>query len=333
MDFEKWIELGVKKKASDLHLCSAHYPRLRIDGELQVLEGYSRVDEKEIKMLSQTLLTEPKYLQLAEKGQLDFAFTQNKQRLRGHFFKQQYGISAAFRFIPESCPDFDVLNIPAIVQQLMRQENGLILITGATGSGKSTTLNAVISAMNQRYARHIIILEDPIEYLHRDGLGLIQQRDLSLHTCSANAALSATLRQDPDIILLSELRDLESIRLALTAAETGHLVLATLHTRTAAQAVDRLIDVFPAEDKSCVRGQLASSLIAVLAQKLVLKEGGGRIPLFEVLVRTPAVSHLIREGKIHQLEDVMHRGSQWGMQTFTQHKEQLQQEGSLAKNA
>ncbi|WP_339057221.1 PilT/PilU family type 4a pilus ATPase [Candidatus Regiella endosymbiont of Tuberolachnus salignus] len=331
MDFEQLIVLSTKHNASDLHLCSGHYPRLRIDGLLRPFPEYSPVNNNELQALCQQLLNEAQRLKLRQDGQLDFAYTtKNKQRLRGNFFQQQHGLSVAFRLISSHCPQLTALAVPDVIEQLMQQKDGLILITGATGSGKSTTLNAIIGAIHQQGGRHIITLEDPIEYIHEQGAGLIQQRDLGCHTHSASAALNATLRQDPDIILLGELRDTESIRLALTAAETGHLVLATLHTRTAAQAIDRLIDVFPAAEKIAVRGQLAAGLVAVIAQKLVNKQGGGRIALFEILTRSTAVSNLIREGKTHQLEGVMQTNGQLGMQTFIQGMQQRQRQGLLA---
>ncbi|WP_342221582.1 PilT/PilU family type 4a pilus ATPase [Candidatus Fukatsuia endosymbiont of Tuberolachnus salignus] len=332
MDFEEFVAFSVKHKASDLHLCSGHHPRLRIDGVLQSLQQYAPLSDSWTQILCQQLLNERQYLKLQQKGQLDFSYTtKHGQRLRGNFFQQQHGLSVAFRLVSSHCPELKALAAPAIIERLMQQEDGLILVTGATGNGKSTTLNAIIGAIHQQGGRHIITLEDPIEYIHNEGSGLIQQRDLSCHTHCASAALNAALRQDPDIILLGELRDTASIRLALTAAETGHLVLATLHTRTAAQAVDRLIDVFPAEEKACVRGQLAAGLVAVIAQKLARKRGGGRIALFEILVRSTAVSNLIREGKTHQLEGVMQTNGQLGMQTFSQGIQQRQKQKLLAE--
>ncbi len=208
------------------------------------------------------------------------------------------------------------------MQQLTLKRDGLILVTGATGSGKSTTLAAMIASINQHQQQHIITLEDPIEFIHHSGGSLIQQREIGPHCASFSQGLRSALREDPDVILIGELRDGETIRLALTAAETGHLVLATLHTRGAAQAVERLLDVFPAEEKALIRTQLAGSLRAVIAQRLVPSGQGLRIALFEVLVKTPAISSLIREGKTHQIAGLLQTGSRFGMQTFSQSLEQ-----------
>ncbi|PZL86962.1 type IV pili twitching motility protein PilT, partial [Pantoea graminicola] len=204
------------------------------------------------------------------------------------------------------------------VPPLLAQQDGLILVTGATGSGKSTTLAALVDALNRQQACHIITLEDPIEFIHQSRQSLIQQREIGLHCASFALGIRAALREDPDVILLGELRDSDTIRQALTAAETGHLVLATLHTRGAAQAVDRLVDVFPAEEKPLVRSQLAGSLKAVIAQRLVPSAAGGRIGLFEILIATPGITNLIREGKMHQIPALLQTGAQAGMQTFEQ---------------
>ncbi|CNK47047.1 twitching motility protein PilT [Yersinia mollaretii] len=330
-DFANKVEASVNHNASDLHLCTGYHPVLRIDGELKTFTHWPRVNAGWLNGLSQHLLSEVQQNRLQHTGQVDCAYTTAAgQRLRANVFQQRQGQSIAFRLISATCPSLAELDAPSIISQLIRQENGLILVTGATGSGKSTTLSAMISAINQQQARHIITLEDPIEFIHRSQSCLIQQRELGSHTDSFSDALSAALRQDPDIILLGELRDQETIRLALTAAETGHLVLATLHTRTATQSVDRLVDVFPAAEKAVIQAQLAASLRAVIAQKLCQKSGGGRIAVFEILTQTPAGSHLIREGKTYQLPTVIQSGGQWGMQTFEQSIAQRQKEGSLA---
>ncbi|WP_186380265.1 type IV pilus twitching motility protein PilT [Yersinia mollaretii] len=330
-DFANKVAASVNHNASDLHLCTGYHPVLRIDGELKTFTHWPRVNAGWLNGLSQHLLSEVQQKRLQRTGQVDCAYTTAAgQRLRANVFQQRQGQSIAFRLISATCPSLAELDVPSIISQLIRQENGLILVTGATGSGKSTTLSAMISAINQQQARHIITLEDPIEFIHRSQSCLIQQRELGSHTDSFSGALSAALRQDPDIILLGELRDQETIRLALTAAETGHLVLATLHTRTATQAIDRLVDVFPAAEKTVIQAQLAASLRAVIAQKLCQKSGGGRIAVFEILTQTPAGSHLIREGKTYQLPTVIQSGGQWGMQTFEQSIAQRQKEGSLA---
>ncbi len=330
-DFINKVAAIVNHNASDLHLCTGYHPVLRIDGELQTFTHWPRVSTGWLNGLSQHLLSEVQQCRSHRQGQVDCAYsTPDGQRLRANIFHQRQGKSAALRVIPTTSPSLVALDVPPIINQLILQEDGLILVTGATGSGKSTTLSAMISAINQQQARHIITLEDPIEFIHSSQSCLIQQRELGSHTRCFNSALRGALRQDPDIILLGELRDLDTIRLALTAAETGHLVLATLHTRTATQAIDRLVDVFPSEEKATIRAQLAASLRAVIAQKLCHKTGGGRVALFEVLTQTTAASHLIREGKIYQLPNVIQTSQQWGMQTFEQSMAQRQKQGILA---
>lgn len=319
MDIDELVTLSVKHNASDLHLCTGHLPMLRIDGELQPLTQAGIVSVERMQSLCNRLLTSQQRQVLQQSGQLDSALaTTDGRRLRANFFLRNGGISVALRMIAEQCPSLAVLQVPMSMSALTQREDGLILVTGATGSGKSTTLAAMIDEINQHQRRHILTLEDPIEFIHHSQLSLIQQRELGRDTHSFDEALRAALREDPDVILLGELRDTTTIRLALTAAETGHLVLATLHTRNAPQAVERLVDVFPAEEKPYVRAQLASSLQAVIAQKLVRKPAGGRTAVFEVLITTPAVSSMIREGKTHQLASVLETGAQFGMQTFAQ---------------
>ncbi|MGN7975871.1 type IV pilus twitching motility protein PilT [Serratia sp. 22264] len=330
MDIDEFVALSVKHNASDLHLCAGHQPMLRIDGELQPLEGAEILTQERMHQLCGTLLQPPQRQLLQQHGQLDLALTlAGDIRLRANFFLQSLGISIALRLIAGHCPTLAALAAPAIVPALLRREDGLILVTGATGSGKSTTLAAMIDDINQHQRRHVITLEDPIEFMHYSRKSLIQQRELGRDSHSFDEALRAALREDPDVILLGELRDTTTIRLALTAAETGHLVLATLHTRSAPQAVDRLVDVFPAEEKPYVRAQLAASLQAVIAQKLLSRPGGGRVAIFEVLTATAAVSSMIREGKTHQLASVLQTGAQSGMQTFEQGLQQRIDAGLL----
>ncbi|CAI2003659.1 type IV pilus twitching motility protein PilT [Serratia plymuthica] len=330
MDIDEFVALSVKHNASDLHLCAGHQPMLRIDGELQPLEGAEILTQERMQQLCGTLLQPPQRQLLQQHGQLDLALTlAGDIRLRANFFLQSLGISIALRLIAGHCPTLAALAAPAIVPALLRREDGLILVTGATGSGKSTTLAAMIDDINQHQRRHVITLEDPIEFMHRSRKSLIQQRELGRDSHSFDEALRAALREDPDVILLGELRDTTTIRLALTAAETGHLVLATLHTRSAPQAVDRLVDVFPAEEKPYVRAQLAASLQAVIAQKLLSRPGGGRVAIFEVLTATAAVSSMIREGKTHQLASLLQTGAQSGMQTFEQGLQQRIDAGLL----
>jgi twitching motility protein PilT len=330
MDLDEVVALSVKHNAADLHLCSGHLPHWRRQGVLEPIPQQTVLDGDWLETFMQQWLSGVQQDELEASGHVDFAITlQSGVRLRANLFMQRHGLSLALRLIASQAPDIDQLQLPDVVQQLLQLEEGLILITGATGSGKSTTLAALVDSLNREQPRHIITLEDPIEFVHHSQRSLIQQREVGAHTASFQHGLKAALREDPDVILLGELRDSETIRLALTAAETGHLVLATLHTRGATQAVDRLVDVFPAEEKNLVRTQLAGSLKAVLAQRLVPAKNGGRIGLFEVLVATPAVVNLIREGKMHQLPGVLQTGAQAGMQTFAQSEQARQTAGMI----
>lgn len=330
MDLDEVVALSVKHNAADLHLCSGHLPHWRRQGVLEPIPQQTAQDGDWLETFLQQWLSGVQQDELEASGHVDFAITlQSGVRLRANLFMQRHGLSLALRLIASQAPNINPLQLPDVVTQLLQLEEGLILITGATGSGKSTTLAALVDSLNREQARHIITLEDPIEFVHHSQRSLIQQREVGAHTVSFQQGLKAALREDPDVILLGELRDSETIRLALTAAETGHLVLATLHTRGATQAVDRLVDVFPAEEKNLVRTQLAGSLKAVLAQRLVPAKNGGRIGLFEVLVATPAVTNLIREGKMHQLPGVLQTGAQSGMQTFAQSEQARQQAGLI----
>lgn len=330
MDIDEFVALSVKHNASDLHLCTGHLPMLRIDGELQAVERGEILTQQQMSAWCQTQLAQTMWQQLQQVGQLDLALAlADGTRLRANFFLQNAGVSVALRRIASQCPTLAELTTPEIIPALLQREDGLILVTGATGSGKSTTLAAMIDFINRHQRRHILTLEDPIEFIHRSQRSLIQQRELGRDTHSFDDALRAALREDPDVILLGELRDTTTVRLALTAAETGHLVLATLHTRSAPQAVERLVDVFPAEEKAYVRAQLASSLQAVIAQKLLSKPGGGRVAIYEILTATAAVSSMIREGKNHQLVSVLQTGAQSGMQTFEQGLQQRVAQGIL----
>ncbi|MDS1445921.1 type IV pilus twitching motility protein PilT [Shigella boydii] len=302
MNMEEIVALSVKHNVSDLHLCSAWPARWRIRGRMEA----APFDAPDVEELLREWLDDDQRAILLENGQLDFAVSlAENQRLRGSAFAQRQGISLALRLLPSCCPQLEQLGAPPVLPELLKSENGLILVTGATGSGKSTTLAAMVGYLNQHADAHILTLEDPA------------------------SGLRAALREDPDVILLGELRDSETIRLALTAAETGHLVLATLHTRGAAQAVERLVDSFPAQEKDPVRNQLAGSLRAVLSQKLEVDKQEGRVALFELLINTPAVGNLIREGKTHQLPHVIQTGQQVGMITFQQSYQQRVGEGRL----
>ncbi|WP_354692406.1 type IV pilus twitching motility protein PilT [Phytobacter sp. RSE-02] len=326
MDMEKIVELSVKHNVSDLHLCDRRPPRWRRQGRLEA----APFDAVDIHALLAESLNTQQQQQWQACGQIDFALsTPGLQRLRASAFLHHEGVSLALRLLPDTCPTLDMLDVPAVIPELLKRDNGLILVTGATGSGKSTTLAAMVDNLNHHLDGHILTLEDPVEFIHTSKRCLIQQREIGPHCASFAAGLRAALREDPDVILLGELRDSETIRLALTAAETGHLVLATLHTRGAPQAIERLVDSFPAQEKDPVRSQLAGSLQAVLSQRLAADRQGGRVALFELLINTPAIANLIREGKNHQLPGVLQTGQQAGMQTFDQSRQQRQAQGRL----
>ncbi|MTH48137.1 type IV pilus twitching motility protein PilT [Intestinirhabdus alba] len=326
MDMQEMVALSVKHNVSDLHLSSAWPARWRRRGRVEEAP-FAAVD---VDGLLARWLDEAQRAALRANGQLDFAISlADGQRLRASAFAQRQGISLALRLLPTRCPTLATLGAPPALPPLLGEENGLILVTGATGSGKSTTLAAMVDFLNQHVDAHILTLEDPVEYLYTSRRCLIQQREVGVHCASFAAGLRAALREDPDVILLGELRDGETIRLALTAAETGHLVLATLHARGAAQAVERLLDVFPDGEKAAVRHQLAGSLRAVLSQRLEADKQGGRLALYELLINTPAAGNLIREGKSHQLPHVMQTGQQAGMVTFALSLQQRQAEGRL----
>ncbi|EMH4163846.1 type IV pilus twitching motility protein PilT [Pluralibacter gergoviae] len=326
MDIEEIVVLSVKHNVSDLHLCSSGPARWRRRGSLEP----APFPPPDLAALMQGWLDEKNRQQWLQQKQCDFAVElASGRRLRASAFHHARGFSLVLRLLPDRCPQLPDLGVPAALTELLNEPSGLILVTGATGSGKSTTLAAMVDHLNHLRDGHILTLEDPVEFIHRSERCLIHQREIGLHCPSFADGLRVALREDPDVILIGELRDTQTIRLALTAAETGHLVMSTLHTRGAAQAVERLIDVFPAGEKEQVRSQLAGSLCAVLAQKLLPDRQGGRTALYELLVNTPAVGNLIRESKTHQLPGIMQTGQQAGMITFSQHYQQRQAAGVL----
>lgn len=292
---------------------------LRVDGDLMALsDGVLSHDDIHPALMS--IMSSAQQRGFMQTLECDFAFElANVCRFRVNVFHQARGVSAVFRVIPHHIPSLQSLQAPAIFSELIQRTHGLVLVTGSTGSGKSTTLAAMLHALNQTTRKHIITIEDPIEFVHTSNQCLIQQREVGAHSHSFANALRAALREDPDVILVGELRDLETIRLAITAAETGHLVLGTLHTSSAAKTMDRIVDVFPAQEKEMVRSMLSESLNAVISQVLCKrKDGLGRVAAYEVMVGTPAVRNLIREGKVSQLHSVIQTGRAMGMQTLEQ---------------
>jgi twitching motility protein PilT len=303
--------------ASDLHLTSGSAPYMRIHGDMVKL-NYRNVTAETCQSLVFEILTEKQKDLFTEEWDLDLSYPLNGVgRFRVNVFMQRNGISAVFRLIPEIIKTIDELDLPEQLSSLIDVSEGLILVTGPTGSGKSTTLASLIHTINDRQQAHIITIEDPIEFVHENRRCLISQRELASHTKSFGAALRAALREDPDIILVGEMRDLETISLAITAAETGHLVFATLHTNSAIKTIDRVIDVFPEGQQTQIRVMLSESLRGVVAQALLPRpDHQGRVPVVEILVNVPAVANLIREGKTHQIASVMQTGRAHGMMTF-----------------
>jgi twitching motility protein PilT len=313
----RMVELG----ASDLHLTSGAPPMVRASGALVPLEGFPVLSGEPLRRTLFAILTQKQREQFESELELDFAYAlRGHARFRVNLYQQRESVGAAFRVIPYEIKPLEELGVPPVVGSFAGLPRGLVLVTGPTGSGKSTTLASMVDLANRTRSDHIMTVEDPIEFLHRHKKSIINQREVGADTHSFAAALKHVLRQDPDIILVGELRDLETMSVALTAAETGHLVFATLHTQDAAQTIDRIIDVFPSYQQQQVRTQLASALQGVVCQTLCKRSHGtGRIVATEVMVATPAIRNLIREGKTHQIYSAMQAGAQQGMHTLDQH--------------
>jgi twitching motility protein PilT len=310
------LRFAVQSKASDVHLSAGEPPMLRIHGEMHRVDLPALTSEETHRLIFD-VMNDAQRRTFQDKLEADFAFELDADlRFRVNAFVQKRGEGAVFRTIPTKIPRFADLGLPTVLRELCDEEKGLVLVTGPTGSGKSTTLAAMIDYINETMPGHILTLEDPIEFVHKPKRCLVNQREVGANTHSFNAALRSALREDPDVILVGELRDLETISLALTAAETGHLVFGTVHTSSAAKTVDRLVDVFPPVQQAQVRTMLSESLLGVCTQMLMAKQGGGRAAALEILVGTPAVRNLIREGKTHQIPSAMQVGGKAGMQTM-----------------
>lgn len=325
MDITELLSLSVERRASDLHLSAGLPPLLRIDGDVLRLD-LPPCDPQQVHALIYDIMNDQQRRNFEEQLETDFSFEIPKlARFRVNAFNHNRGAGAVFRTIPSEILSIEQLGLGDIFKKICQYPHGIVLVTGPTGSGKSTTLAAMLDHINQSRYEHILTIEDPIEFVHSSQNCLINQREVHRDTFSFNAALRSALREDPDIILVGELRDLETIRLALTAAETGHLVFATLHTTSAAKTIDRIIDVFPAEEKSMVRTMLSESLQAVIAQVLLKKIGGGRVAAHEIMLGSPAIRNLIREGKVAQMYSSIQTSAQLGMTTLDQSLKQLLQ--------
>ena len=314
---DAFFKLMNDQGASDLHLVSGSQPILRVHGEMERVK-YKSMENDELKSILYEICPENKIKVFEETGDIDFGYeVPNLARYRCNFFQQKWGIGAVFREIPSEILTAEQLGLPPVLNKLAMQHKGMILVTGPTGSGKSTTLAAMIDYVNRNKKSHILTVEDPVEFVHKSQSCVVNHREVGLHTQSFKAALRGALREDPDIILVGEMRDLETIELALEAASTGHLVFGTLHTQSAAKTVDRVIDVFPSNQQAQIRTTLSESLKGVVAQNLFKRiDKKGRIAVLEILVVTPATSNLIREGKTFQIPSVIQTGKKYGMQSL-----------------
>lgn len=314
---ELLLEEVIKKKASDLHLQVGLRPMLRVDGALTAIGGAEILTEQMVETLIFAILDDDQKQILLKDKEFDFSFAfGDLGRFRVNAFHERGNLAAALRLIPNELLSIEQLGLPDTVNKFAEYPRGLVLVTGPTGSGKSTTLAALVDKINNERAHHIITIEDPIEFTHKSKKSVLVQREVHYDTFSFSAALRSSLRQDPDVVLIGEMRDLETIASAITIAETGHLVFATLHTNSAAQSIDRMIDVFPPHQQPQIRSQLSNILMAVCSQRLVPSIGGGRIAAAEILITTPAVRNIIREGKTHQLDAVIQTGAEYGMQSM-----------------
>ncbi|MEJ6077414.1 type IV pilus twitching motility protein PilT [Vibrio sp. 1-Bac 57] len=330
MDITELLAFSVKHKASDLHLSAGVPPMIRVDGEVRKI-NVPALEHKEVNNLIYDIMDDKQRKDFEEQLETDFSFEiPDLARFRVNAFNQNRGAGAVFRTIPSKVLTLEEINAPPIFKKISDLSRGLVLVTGATGSGKSTTLAAMIDYINDHRHEHILTIEDPIEFVHESKKALINQREVHKDTLSFESALRSALREDPDVILVGEMRDLETIRLALTAAETGHLVFGTLHTTSAAKTVDRIVDVFPAAEKSMVRSMLSESLRAVISQTLLKKHGGGRVAAHEIMMGIPAIRNLIREDKVAQMYSVIQTGMVHGMQTLDQSLRNLVSQGTVS---
>lgn len=331
MDITELLAFSAKQGASDLHLSAGLPPMIRVDGDVRRI-NLPALEHKEVHSLVYDIMNDKQRKDFEEFLETDFSFeVPGVARFRVNAFNHNRGAGAVFRTIPSKVLTMDQLGMGQVFKDLAKAPRGIVLVTGPTGSGKSTTLAAMIDFINENKYDHILTVEDPIEFVHESKKSLVNQREVHRDTLGFNEALRSALREDPDVILVGEMRDLETIRLALTAAETGHIVFGTLHTSSAAKTIDRIVDVFPAEEKSMVRSMLSESLQGVISQTLLKKIGGGRVAAHEIMVGTPAIRNLIREDKIAQMYSAIQTGSAYGMQTMDQSLQNLLNKGLITR--
>ncbi len=331
MDITELLAFSVKHNASDLHLSAGLPPMIRVDGDIRRI-NVPVLEHEAVHALVYDIMNDKQRRDYEEFLEVDFSFEiPGLARFRVNAFNQERGAAGVFRTIPSKVLSLEELNAPTVFKKICDVPRGLILVTGPTGSGKSTTLAAMLDYINDTQYGHVLTIEDPIEFVHQSKKCLINQREVHQHTLGFSEALRSALREDPDFILVGELRDLETIRLALTAAETGHLVLGTLHTSSAAKTIDRIVDVFPAAEKSIVRSMLSESLRSVISQTLLKKVGGGRLAAHEIMIGTPAIRNLIREDKVAQMYSAIQTGQAHGMQTLDQNLADLLRQGLITR--
>jgi twitching motility protein PilT len=331
MDIGELLAFGVKNGSSDLHLSAGEPPMIRVDGDMRRI-NVPTMDHKDVHDMVYDIMNDKQRKDYEEFLECDFSFEiPGLARFRVNAFNQNRGAGAVFRTIPSEILSLEQLGAPKIFEEISDTPRGVVLVTGPTGSGKSTTLAAMVNHKNDTEYGHILTVEDPIEFVHKSKKCLINQREVHRDTLGFNEALRSALREDPDVILVGEMRDLETIRLALSAAETGHLVFGTLHTSSAAKTIDRVVDVFPADEKDMVRAMLSESLKAVISQTLLKKVGGGRVAAHEIMIGTPAIRNLIRENKIAQMYSAIQTGQQFGMKTLDQDLLQLVQKNVVTR--